>query len=119
MDEKKSILITSGLPLIDYIEKEQRDWVDAHSRLAGARVEEKAPSIVVRRTRGLKWIIDGEYGGAWVYHENDEADFRKLATAMYIFSKIRRSKFWKWWYLSVRKVDTSFASEGVTSAEWK
>jgi len=112
-DDKRSVRITDEVPLIEYIEKEQRSWVSLTEGI------NPAPSIIVRRTRGLKWIIDGEYGGAWVWHVDDETDFCKLATAMYISSKIRRSRFWAWWYRSVRKVDTSFAREGVTSAEWK
>ena len=107
-DDKRSVRVDSDLPLIEYIEKEQRSWL---STAAGG------PEIIVRLTRGLKWIICGEYGGAWVFHVDDETDFRKLATAMYISSKIRRSRFWAWWYRSVRKV--ALASEGVTSDEWK
>ena len=107
-----SVRITSDVPLIEYIEKEQREYVSTRDP-----IDPRAPSIVARRTRGLKWIINGEYCGAWVFHVDDETDFHKLATAMYIFSKIRRSRFWKWWYRSVRKV--ALASEGVTSDEWK
>ena len=114
--EKSSVLVESDLPLIQYIEKEQREWV---SGALGPSEDLPAPSIVVRGTRGLKWIICGEYSGAWVWHVDDETDFCKLAHAMYVYSKIRRSKFWAWWYRTVQKVDHLFAREGVTSAEWQ
>lgn len=113
-EEARSVRITDEVPLIEYIEKQHREYVSTQGP-----IDKRSPSIILRRTRGLKWIISGEYGGAWVFRVDDETDFRKLATAMYIFSKIRRSKFWAWWYRSVRKIDISFASEGVTSAEWK
>ncbi len=115
-DDKSSVRIESDLPLIQYIEKEQREWVS----LAQSPSENMpGPAIVTRRTRGLKWFINDEFGGAWVWHVDDETDFRKLATAMYICSKIRRSKFWAWWYRTVQKVDNMLAREGVTSAEWE
>ena len=113
-EEPRSVRVESDLPLIEYIEKEQREWVVTRDP-----IDRREPSIITRRTRGLKWIINNEYGGAWVFHVDDETDFRKLATAMYISSKIRRSRFWAWWYRNIQKVDHLLASEGVTSAEWE
>ncbi len=100
------------IPLFEYIERETREWLSTQDPL-----EPRAPSILARRTRGFKWFLNGKWGGAWVYCVDDETDFDKLATALYVARRIRRSKFWAWWYRTFYSI-RSFLHQATTETEW-
>ena len=99
-------------PLFEYIEKEIRG-VPPIIASSG-----RPPSITARRTRGFKWFLNGRYEGAWVYCVDDFTDFDKLATALYIARRMRRSKLWTWWYRTFYKIHHFFVGAGVTGDEW-
>lgn len=99
-------------PLFEYIEKETKERIGLQDP-----IDPRAPSLVARRTRGFKWFLNGRFGGAWVYCVDDETDFDKLATALYVARRIRRSKFWAWWYRTFYSI-RSFLHQATTGTEW-
>jgi len=106
-------IILEDVPLFEYIVREEREWIGSQMT-----PEPRAPSIVARRTRGIKWFLNGVYSGAWVYCVDDETDFDKLATALYVARRIRKSKFWAWWYRTFYRIQHYLVGAGITGNEW-
>jgi len=102
-----------NIPLFEYIEKEHREWIGSQGP-----PNPKAPTILARRTRGFKWYLNGRFEGAWVYCVDDETDFDKLATALYVARRIRKSKLWAWWYRSFYQIHSFLVRGYVTGDEW-
>ena len=101
-----------NVPLFQFIEHENREWVSTEDPL------DPAPGIVTRRTRGVKWFLNGRFHGAWVYRVDDETDFDKLVTALYVARRIRRSKLWAWWYKTFYSIKSFFVHQAVVGNEW-
>ena len=106
-------IVIEDVPLFTYIVRETRERIGTRDPL-----DPRMPNIVARRTRGIKWFLNGAYSGAWVYCVDDETDFDKLATALYIARRMRRSRFWAWWYKTFHRIQHYLVGAGVTGNEW-
>lgn len=99
------------IPLFQYIERETREFPKV---IPG----NPTPSIIVRRTRGFKWFLNGRFEGAWVTSVDDQTDFDKLATALYVARRMHRSKLWTWWYRTFYRIQSFLVRDSVTGNEW-
>jgi hypothetical protein len=110
---KHASKLSERVPLFEYIEREHRERLGTQDPL-----DPRVLDLVVRRTRGFKWFLNGRYEGAWVYCVDDETDFDKLATALYVARRMRRSKLWTWWYRTFYRIQHFLVGAGVTGNEW-